>query len=235
MNITQRKQAEDRIRSLTHQLLQAQEVERQSLSCDLHDRLAQDLSAIKIGFDTFCGCHQEVSGEARQTMCTLSKRLEGVISGVRNLAYELRPPGLDEAGVVDTLEAYCQEYASENKLKIALSPVGVVESELGLDTKITIYRVVQEALSNVKKHADAKQIVIRLVPSFPNIILRIEDDGRGFDVTSRLAATHHEKRLGLVGMKERVALLGGTMKIRSRVGRGTKILIELPCGGKYHD
>lgn len=235
MDITQRKQAEDRIRVLSHELLQAQEVERQRLAYDLHDHLAQDLSAIKIRFDTFCDHHQEISTGARQRMSVLSGELEGVISAVRNLAYELRPPGLDEAGVVDTLEEYCQEYGSENNLEIDFFPVGVVESELSRDTKITLYRLVQEALSNVSKHADANRVVIRLVPSFPNIILRIEDDGKGFDVAVRLAATHNEKRLGLLGMKERVALLGGTMKIHSRMGQGTKILVELPCQGKHYD
>ncbi len=234
MDITQRKQAEDQIRTLSHQLLQAQEVERQRLAYDLHDHLAQDLSALKIAFDTFCDRHPEISTGARQRMSELSKGLGGVIGNVRDLAYDLRPPGLDEAGLVDALDEYCQEYASKNDLKIEFSSVGVDESEANFDTKITLYRLVQEALSNVTKHADASHASIRLVPSSPNIILRVEDDGRGFDVAARLAASHYEKRLGLLGMKERVALLGGTMEVLSRLGQGTKIFIELPCGGKHH-
>jgi PAS domain S-box-containing protein len=235
MDITHRKQAEDQIRTLSHQLLQAQEVERQRLAYDLHDHLAQDLSALKIAFDTFCDCHPEISTGARQRMSGLSKGLGGVIGDVRDLAYALRPPGLDEAGLVDALDEYCQEYASKNDLKIEFSSVGVDESEVDLDTKITLYRLVQEALSNVTKHADASHVFIRLVPSSPNIILRIEDDGRGFDVAARLAAAHYEKRLGLLGMKERVALLGGTMEVQSRLEQGTRIFIELPCGVKYRD
>jgi len=234
MDITQRKQAEDQIRALSHQLLQAQEVERQRLAYDLHDNLAQDLSALKIAFDLFCDHHPEISSGARQKMSELSKGLGGGILAVRDLAYDLHPPSLDEAGVVDTLEEYCQEYASKNDLKIEFFPVGVDESELNWDTKITLYRLVQEALSNVKKHADASRASIRLVPSFPNILLRVEDDGMGFDVAARLASAHYEKRLGLLGMKERVALLGGTMEIQSRPGQGTKIFIEVPCGGNYH-
>jgi len=231
MDITQLKQAENQIRSLSHQLLQAQEVERQRLAYDLHDHLAQDLSALKIAFDTFCDRHPEISTEARQRMSELSKGLEGVIVAVRDLTYDLRPPGLDEAGLVSVLDEYCQEYSSKNELKIEFLPVGVDESALNSDTKITLYRLVQEALSNVRKHADANRTFIRLVPSFPNIVLRVEDDGIGFDVAARLAAAHYEKRLGLLGMKERVALLGGTMEIQSRPGQGTKIFVELPCGG----
>jgi signal transduction histidine kinase len=154
---------------------------------------------------------------------------------VRDLAYDLRPPGLDEAGLVDVLDEYCQEYSSQNNLEIEFLPVGVDESKLDFDTKITLYRLIQEALSNVRKHADASHVSIRLVSSFPNIVLRIEDDGRGFDVTARLAASHYEKRMGLLGIKERVALLGGTMEIQSQPERGTKIFIELPYGAKYHD
>jgi PAS domain S-box-containing protein len=234
MDITQRKQAEEQIRTLSHRLLRAQEVERQRLAYDLHDHLAQDLSALKIAFDTFCDHHPEISSGTRQRMSELSKGLEGVILAVRELAYDLRPPSLDEAGVVHALDEYCQEYSSQNDLEIEFLPVGVDESALNFDTKITLYRLVQEALSNVKKHADASRASIRLVPSFPNIILRIEDDGAGFDVAARLAAAHYEKRLGLVGMKERVILLRGTMKIQSRPGQGTKIFIELPCGGNYY-
>ena len=234
MDITQRKQAEEHIRSLSHRLLQAQEVERQRLAYDLHDHLAQDLSALKIAFDTFCHRHPEISTGTRQRMSELSMGLEGVILAVRDLAYDLRPPSLDEAGVVHTLDEYCQEYSSENDLEIEFLPVGVDESELNFDTKITLYRLVQEGLSNVKKHADASHASVRLVASFPNIILRIEDDGTGFDVAARLAAAHYEKRLGLLGMKERVVLLGGTMEIQSRLGQGTKIFVELPCGRNDH-
>lgn len=235
MDITQRKEAEKQIRALSHQLLQAQEVERQRLAYDLHDRLAQDLSALKIAFDTFCDRHSEMPTETRQKMAELSEGLYEVILAVRDLAYDLRPPGLDEAGLVDALDEYCQESSSQNDLAIEFLPVGVDESQLDFDTKITLYRLVQEALSNVRKHADASHVFIRLVPSFPNIILRIEDDGRGFDVAARLAASHYEKRLGLLGMKERVALLGGTIEIQSRPEQGTKIFIELPFGAKYRD
>jgi PAS domain S-box-containing protein len=234
IDITQRKQAEDQIRALSHQLLQAQEMERQRLAYDLHDHLAQDLSALKIAFDTFCDHYQEISTGARQRMSELSKELHGVILAVRDLAYDLRPPGIDEAGLVDALDDYCEEYSSKSDLEVEFLPVGIDESELDFDSKITLYRLIQEALSNVRKHADASHVSIRLVASFPNIILRIEDDGRGFDVAARLAAASYEKRMGLVGMKERVALLGGTMEIQSRPAEGTKIVVEVPYGGKYH-
>jgi signal transduction histidine kinase len=96
------------------------------------------------------------------------------------------------------------------------------------DIEINLYRLLQEALNNIKKHANAKRVIIRLVASFPNIILRIEDDGKGFDVEGHLLKASGEKRMGLGSMEERVNLLNGNLRIRSRLMEGTKILIEIP-------
>jgi signal transduction histidine kinase len=94
-----------------------------------------------------------------------------------------------------------------------------------------MYRLVQESLNNIMKHAEAKRATIKLVASFPKIILRISDDGKGFDIKNRLAEAINEKRMGLRSMKERVSLLGGRMRINSRPGKGTKIFIDVPYKG----
>jgi signal transduction histidine kinase len=94
--------------------------------------------------------------------------------------------------------------------------------------EINLYRLVQEGLTNIIKHADATYATIGLVGAFPNIILRIEDDGKGFDVEKRLANASHKKRMGLQSMKQRIRLLGGQMLIQSRPGRGTKLSMKIP-------
>ena len=99
---------------------------------------------------------------------------------------------------------------------------------LGFDTKINLYRVIQEGLNNTWRHANANKVVVRLVSSHPNIILRIEDNGSGFDAEDRLHESVKEKRMGLRSMEERINLLQGTMSIQSRSLKGTKILIEVP-------
>jgi signal transduction histidine kinase len=101
--------------------------------------------------------------------------------------------------------------------------------KLDFDTEINLYRLIQESLNNVRKHANADHVAIRIVASSPNIILRIEDNGRGFDVDGRLAKALQEKCMGLTSMEERVSLLNGTMSIKSQPSRGTRILIEVPC------
>jgi signal transduction histidine kinase len=91
-----------------------------------------------------------------------------------------------------------------------------------------LYRILQEALNNIQRHANAGHVTIRLIAAFPNIILRIIDDGKGFDIAHRMAEARNEKRMGLRSMKERVSLLGGDFKIKSFPDKGTKILIEVP-------
>ena len=112
---------------------------------------------------------------------------------------------------------------------------GMDELKLDFDTEINLYRLIQEGLNNIMKHADAKQIIVKLVASFPNIILRIEDDGKGFDIKNQLLAASNEKRMGLRSMEERVSLLGGRIRINSRPEEGTKILIEVPSKGKNRE
>ena len=101
------------------------------------------------------------------------------------------------------------------------------------ETEITLYRLIQEGLNNARKHAHCRHVTVRLVSSFPKIILRIEDDGRGFDVAGRMASAVNEKRMGLRSMQERAALLGGEMRIESRPMQGTKLIVEFPWK-EYH-
>jgi signal transduction histidine kinase len=118
---------------------------------------------------------------------------------------------------------------------VEFTSAGMDDLELDFDTEINVYRLVQEGLTNVWKHADARNAKIVLVSSFPNLILRIWDDGRGFDVKRRMETITNEKRMGLRSMEERVKLLGGIMRIWSRSGKGTRISIEVPSREKKND
>ena len=108
------------------------------------------------------------------------------------------------------------------------------ELRLDFDTEINLYRIIQEGLNNIQKHAEASQVTIRLVSSFPKIILRIEDNGKGFDLKKRLLTAIQNRRMGLQNMRERVALLNGKIKIKSRPMTGTKIFIDIPYQEKHH-
>jgi len=231
-DITERKRAQEHVHTLSQQLMKAQENERQKLSRNLHDLVGQDLSALKIGLDTLFDDEPEVPPGLRQSVAELSKTVRGTIMAVRDLAYGLRPTRLDQLGLAKTVLQYCEEFSARTGVKVDFFAAGLDDLKLDSDTEITLYRLIQEGLNNVKKHADATEVTIRLVASFPDIILRIEDNGKGFDVQNRLVSALDEKRMGLRIMEERVALLGGKMSIESRAMQGTKILIEIPIKGK---
>jgi signal transduction histidine kinase len=224
-----RDRAEKEVRRLSRQLITAQELERQRLSHDLHDNLAQDLAHLKIQIHNLRSGLPAADPGIEKELVGFSRMVEKALRTVREIAYGLRPAGMDQLGLVQVASQHCEELSSGNGLKVDFMSVGMENLRLDADTAITLYRILQEGLNNVVKHAGATQAKVRLVASFPNILLRIEDNGRGFDVQERLRASLDSKRMGIRGMKERIAFLEGTLKITSRPGRGARILAEVPC------
>jgi len=234
-DITKRRRAEEHIRLLTQQSLRAQESERLKLSRELHDTIGQELSALKIGIDTLLDDQpEEFVHRMGQRVVKLSKMLQETIAEVRNLAYDLRPSTLEQFGLVQTIYQYCDEFSRRNGIQVHVLCAGMDDLDLGFDTRITLFRLVQEGLNNVRKHAEAKNVSLRLVASSPMIIFNLEDDGKGFDVQNRMMSTLRERCMGICSMEERVALLGGTMKLDSRPTQGTRIRIEVPLRENVH-
>ena len=229
-DITDVKNAEKHIQALTQEIIKAQENERQRIARDLHDNVAQDLASLIISSDTLFEGFPDVPHEVRRRTMKFSQVLKRAISSIRDLAYDLRPPSLDQLGLVRTLAQYCTEFSESNLISVDFYSAGLDKLDLDFDTEINLYRLIQEALNNVRKHSSATLVTIRLVASFPEIILRIEDDGNGFDPEKRIIEALNEKRMGLKSMEERVKLLKGEFTIRSRGGEGTMILVKLPYG-----
>ena len=228
MDITKRKQTEGQVRRLSQEVIKAQEIERQRIAADLHDHLAQDLASLKVGLDTLYGDQPDKEDERRQKVTELSRLLEHTLMAVRDKAYGLHPPSLREFGLAYTVQEYCEEFAGKNSLKVDFFSVGMDDLELDFDTEIAFYRLVQEGLTNIKKHAGASQVIVRLSASYSHIMLHIEDNGKGFEVNNRLAAALNERRMGIWSMEQRVAFLNGEMKIESDPMLGTRILIKVP-------
>ncbi|WP_373500627.1 PAS domain S-box protein [Desulfococcus sp.] len=227
-DITGQKQAERQIQNLSQQLLNAQENERLMISNELHDTLAQDLSTVKISLEFLAGEPSALPPDTRQTIAHLGAVLGRSILSVRNLSYDLRPPGLKEIGLIETLASYCDEFEEETGITAKFYSAGLKGRPMDPFLEINIYRLVQEGLNNIRKHAGAGRAVVRLVGVYPNVILRIEDDGRGFDAGERGQPAGGERRMGISSMTERVNLLMGRMEIRSRPGEGTRIFIKFP-------
>jgi signal transduction histidine kinase len=227
-DITERKRTEKYIQNLSHQLLKAHEDERQMIARELHDSVAQDLSSLKIAMGMLFDADSSFQPDMIKKLCELSKILDRCISTVRNLSYDLRPPGLRELGLFRTLSTYCEDFEKNTGIEVEFRSAGMKKASMDPLTEINIYRLVQEGLNNVRKHADAKQVIIKLVGAHTDIILRIEDNGRGFDVQTREQQLDNERRMGLRSMKERVKLLQGQMTIQSYPMKGTKIFIKFP-------
>jgi PAS domain S-box-containing protein len=234
-DISDRKASEDRIHELSQQLMQAQEEERQMISRELHDRVAQDLSTLLIGLNTISKRQHDVFPEVRKKASELSEILRRTIEVVRDLSYELRPPGLDDMGLIQALSMYCEEFAEKSGLRVDFQATGMSVLRLDANTAMNLYRLIQEGLNNIRKHAAAGQAIVKLVGNYPNILLRIEDDGQGFDVAERARAAGSEKRMGLRSMAERVNLIRGRMAIQSQPMKGTRILIKFSCQEEKDD
>ncbi|MBL0699685.1 MAG: PAS domain S-box protein [Desulfosarcina sp.] len=227
-DITKRKCAEASMRKLSQKLISAQEEERQRISSDLHDNLAQDLLTLKIGLETLFYDWPDAPDILLQKASDLSGMVNKAITQIREIAYGLRPPGLDQLGLAQTIRQYCDEFCKKNRIKVDFFSAGMEGLDIDLGIKISLYRFAKEVLNNIKKHADANHVKVRLVASYPNIILRIKDNGKGFNVRERLVEARNEKRIGIWSMEERVGFLNGRMDVESKPCQGTQIVIEIP-------
>jgi two-component system, NarL family, sensor histidine kinase DevS len=203
-------------REAVRALLNGQEIERTRLARELHDETGQALASILLGLK---GLEQKVGEEP---IAQIRELVASALDDVRRLTTELRPPALDDFGLEPALERLTQLVAGRSGLNVQLN-VAVPERALSKDQETAIYRIVQEALTNAVKHAGARSISIVVTIAGGAIRAVIEDDGGGFDV-ERV----REGALGLVGMRERVTLLGGRFEVESAPGSGTTLLIDLP-------
>jgi signal transduction histidine kinase len=210
-------EAKTSLRELSAKLLRAQEDERRALSRELHDEAGQSFSAILLETENLL--EVERGAEARLRLESIRNLAQRGLAGARNMALLLRPSMLDDFGLVPALNWQARETAKRTGLRVQVSAAEL--GELPEEHKTCIYRVVQEALNNVARHARASAAQVRAQRSAYGIDLTVQDDGSGFDA-------ERVRGLGLLGMEERVRHLGGMFSIDSHPGRGTLLRINLP-------
>lgn len=211
--------------ALSSRTLDAQEEERRRIARELHDETAQELTALLVQIRLAAGETTETM--TRERFAELRTATARILDGVRRLARELRPTILDDLGLVEAVRAFAQETAARTKLQINVRETNFA-GRLDPTRELVLYRVVQEALSNVAKHAEAHTVEVALERWGDVAWATITDNGRGFDLSSMVIPTPTGQGLGLVGMRERLALVGGKLDIDTRPGGGTIVRARLP-------
>ena len=218
-DITDRKQAEEQLRSLSHRLVTAQENERRKIARELHDEVGQSLTALKLCLDraspTRSGADGSELGEARKTLGAL-------MAQVRSMSLELRPTMLDDLGLLPTLLWHFKRYTAQTNVQVRFKHRGL-RRDLPQDTVTAAYRIVQEALTNVARHAQVNEVQVCVRAEYDALIVEVEDQGAGFDVCGVASVS-----MGLNGMRERALSLDGKLLVQSTPGEGTCVIAELP-------
>ena len=216
------------LETLSQEVLTVQEEERKRLSRELHDDVGQLLTAINVNIERLPKGTNGMPPEATKRVDDIRNLVMQVFESIRTLSRELRPMMLDEIGLVPALQWYTKAFMQRTGIEVLVESDGEIE-ELDADGKVTLYRVAQESLTNVLKHAAAHHVVIELRKLDGQVGLRIQDDGKAFQVGAKEKLYSGSRGLVLLGMEERVRLVDGTFAITSTEGKGTTIKVEVPC------
>jgi signal transduction histidine kinase len=224
------RQQQQKQQQLTQKMIKIEEENKADFSLQIHDQMGQELSALKIYLDLIS---QAAAGnnQIKKNSEESKKILAGLIEKTHNISELIRPPALDELGLLETISALVDQYRRISKIKINYKEPSP-PIDIPREHSLTIYRLVQEGLTNIIKHAQATSVQLSLEVKEGVFRLALKDNGKGFDYKNYLKSYRRRRqdklKLGLSGLKERVTLLGGQMEIKTAPGFGTKLLAELP-------
>jgi two-component system CheB/CheR fusion protein len=226
VELRERRQAEAEIRELLKRIITVQEDERRRIARDLHDHLGQQVAGVSLKLEALrdmtgvASAATAIVEEARGILARLDKELDF-------FTWELRPAALDDFGLVAALGTLVNEWSRTFGVAAEFHTTGLDDIRLSFDVETNMYRIAQEALNNVHKHADATRVGVLLERRGARVVLIIEDDGRGFE-NDETAPGRFDSRIGLRGIRERAVLAGGTAEVETAPGKGTTILVQVP-------
>jgi signal transduction histidine kinase len=227
LDITEQRHAEAALQSLTRRLVQAEESERRRIAGELHDRVGQTLSALNINLDILLGMlGEKAPPDVRLRLRDSLALVDGTLQSIENVMAELRPPLLEEYGVGAALGWHAEEFSRRTSIAIEFEDLARQRNrELPREAAVALFRISQEALNNIAKHANARRVTLRLEAEGAEMVLTIRDDGSGFDPAEALARS---SRYGMTTMKERVLAAGGSLEVDSAPGKGTTLRATVP-------
>jgi signal transduction histidine kinase len=226
-DITERKLAQDTLQMFSRQLIEAQEDERRRIARELHDQIGQILTAVKMNLHTVQRFN--LGSEAGSHVKDNIEAVDEALRLVRDLSIDLRPPVLDDLGLVTAIGWYVGRYTKRTGLNVDI----VIElpdpnERFSRDLETACFRIAQEALTNVVRHASASNVTLQLTKTAKSLTLLVKDNGVGFDLMSLRKRSPRAATLGIVSMQERAHAAGGTLEIESTPSRGTRIRFIVP-------
>lgn len=226
-DVTQERQMTENLRYYLHQITRAQEDERKRVSRELHDSTAQNLIALLHRLESLLHSRHIPAEEAKQLQ-TIYEQIREMLQEIRRFSRDLRPSILDDLGLLPALEWVTDQIKNEYSINTSLKVLENNQIRLSSETELLLFRIVQEALRNIGKHAHATRadVTVRLGQSYTTVT--ISDDGSGFKIPENIDELSKRGKLGILGMQERVQLLGGSFDIESQPGRGTTISVSAP-------
>ncbi len=224
--IRERKRAEKEIRYLSNRLISSQEQAKKELAQDIHDEFGQTLTALHLNAESLWNKMPDELNAQKKSIYDFIQLIEHLGDKIRSISSDLRPDLLDDLGLIPTLQWYIKEFTEKrDNIKVTFQAVGL-RKRLASDVELVLYRIFQEGLNNVVKHSKAGEVNVTLTYSYPNIIFILKDNGVGFETTKGTDG------IGLLGMRERVVSVEGTINITSGKNQGTMIRVEVPVSGK---
>jgi signal transduction histidine kinase len=224
--LEQSRHMQEQLRLLSRQLLSVQEEERKMISRELHDQIAQTLTGINVRLATLKSETTQGNRGLQKKISSTQRLVEKSVDIVHRFARELRPTVLDDLGLIPALHSFMKSFAKRTGLRTSLTAFAAVE-KLDAAKRTVLFRVAQEALNNVARHAHASRVDVSIRKLRGGVCMNVRDNGRSFNVEHALNG-NGGKRLGLLGMRERLEMVGGKFAVESSAGKGTTVLAQLP-------
>ncbi len=226
-DITERKANEEIMRGLSGRVMEAQELERRRVARELHDGINQLLSSVQFRLKSIEERRSIQPGRVVRGVSEARELMDEAIREVRRISHNLRPTILDDFGLLAAVRSTCEEFQLRTGI-VTVVDAGGLDERLPEQTELVLFRVIQEALTNIERHSGARNVRIRMSRQEQHLSVRVKDDGCGFEPSSVIGAKVRRRGLGLDGMRERTASIGGLCEIVSRKKGGTEIILEIP-------
>jgi signal transduction histidine kinase len=223
----------ENLRFYLHEITRAQENERKRIARELHDETIQVLIALSRRLELLTTMSDQLPAPALQPLKSSQELIGNTLREMRRFIQDLRPPSLDHLGLVAALEGLVSDL-DQNGIKAELAVIGLERRLVPEDTELMLFRIAQEALSNVRRHSGASKVNLQAEFSSDQLRMQITDNGCGFNAPERMSDLVSSGRLGLIGMHERARTLGGVLTIRSKPDHGTTVMVEVGLGERIH-